>query len=142
MFRCNLPPNFRQNHRGHFRATAVTRGVERKPNKSQHTKLTLEKKFPPPLLPTFELATFRSRVRRSNQPAIPAMEMYSLLYSQVITMRLAANIHMFQLLLPTNNCTTLRGQVNRRELRILPADTTIVLDNSVVLGNTACVFVL
>ena len=33
---------------------------------SQHTKLTLEKKTLPPLLPGFELATFRSRVRRST----------------------------------------------------------------------------
>ena len=41
-------------------------------DKSQHTNLTLEKKILPPLLPGFELATFRSRVRRSNQQAIPA----------------------------------------------------------------------
>ena len=47
-------------------------GVERTPNKSQHTKLTLEKKILSPLLPGFELATFRSRVRCSNQQAIPA----------------------------------------------------------------------
>ena len=46
-------------------------GVERTPNKSQHTKLTLEKKILPPLQPGFELATFRLRVRRSNQQAIP-----------------------------------------------------------------------
>ena len=32
-------------------------------NKSQHTRLTVEKKMLPPLLPGFELATFRSRVR-------------------------------------------------------------------------------
>ena len=41
-------------------------------NKSQHTKLTLEKKILTPLLPEFELATFRSRVRRCDQQAIPA----------------------------------------------------------------------
>ena len=58
--------------RGLLRATVVTRGVERTPNKSQHTKLTPEKKILPPLLPGFELATFRSRVRRSNQQAISA----------------------------------------------------------------------
>ena len=45
-------------------------GMERTPNKSQHTKLTLEKKILPPLVPGFELATFRSRVRRSYQQAI------------------------------------------------------------------------
>ena len=42
------------------------------PNKSQHTKLTLEKKILPPLLPGFELATFRSRVRHSSKQATPA----------------------------------------------------------------------
>ena len=47
-------------------------GMERTPNKNQQAKLTLEKEILPPLLPGFELATFRSRVRRSNQQAIPA----------------------------------------------------------------------
>ena len=47
-------------------------GVERTPNKSQPTKWILEKTILPPLLPGFELATFRSRVRRCNQQAIPA----------------------------------------------------------------------
>ena len=46
-------------------------GVERTPNKSRHTKCTLEKKILPPLLPGFEPATFRSRVRLSYQQAIP-----------------------------------------------------------------------
>ena len=46
--------------------------MERTSNKSQHTKLTQEKKILPPFLPEFELAIFRSRVRRSNQQAIPA----------------------------------------------------------------------
>ena len=46
-------------------------GVGRTPHKSQQTKLTLEKKTFSPLLPGFELETFRSRVRRSNQQAIP-----------------------------------------------------------------------
>ena len=44
-------------------------GVERTRNKSQHRKLTLAKKILPPLLQGFELATFRSRVRRSYQQA-------------------------------------------------------------------------
>ena len=44
----------------------------RTPNKSQHTKLILEKKIRPPLLPGFELATLRSQVRRSYRQAIPA----------------------------------------------------------------------
>ena len=33
--------------------------------------MSVEKKILPPLLPGLELATFRSRVRRSNQQAIP-----------------------------------------------------------------------
>ena len=47
------------------------RGVEQTPNKSQHAKLTLEKKILLQLLLGFELTTFRSRVPRSNQQAIP-----------------------------------------------------------------------
>ena len=49
---CHL--HFWQNDRGLVRATAVTRGVKRTPNTSQHTKLTLDKKTLPPLLPGFE----------------------------------------------------------------------------------------
>ena len=64
--------HFWQNNRGLLRATAVTRGLERTPNKSQHTNLTLEKIILPPLLPGFELVTFRSRIWRSNQQAIQA----------------------------------------------------------------------
>ena len=67
---CHL--HFWQNDRGLLRATAVTRGVERTANKSQLTKLTLKKKILLPLLPGFELETYRSRVRRSNLQAIPA----------------------------------------------------------------------
>ena len=52
---------------GFFTCHCSNTGVERTPNKSQHAKLTLEKKFLPPLLPEFELATFRSRVRRSTK---------------------------------------------------------------------------
>ena len=67
---CHL--RFWQNDRGLLRATAVTRGWNGYRNKSQHRKLTLEKKILPPLLQGFEPATFRSRVRRSNHWAIPA----------------------------------------------------------------------
>ena len=61
---CHL--HFWQNDRGLLCATAVTRVVERAPNKSQHTKLTLEKKCFPPPPPGFELSTFRSLVRHST----------------------------------------------------------------------------
>ena len=67
---CHL--RFWQNDRGLLRATAVTRGWNGYRNKSQHRKLTLEKKILPPLQQGFEPATFRSRVRRSNHWAIPA----------------------------------------------------------------------
>ena len=53
-------------------ATAVTRGWNGYRNKSQHRKLTLEKKILPPLQQGVNPATFRSRVRRSNHRAIPA----------------------------------------------------------------------
>ena len=57
-------------------------GVEWIPNKSQHTKLTLEKKILPPLLPGFKLTTFQSQVRCSNQQAIlaPHYHYYHYLY--------------------------------------------------------------
>ena len=63
-----------QNDREILRATAVTRGWSRHQIKSQHTKLTLEKKI---LLPGFELTTFQSRVRRSYQQAILAPQYYN-----------------------------------------------------------------
>ena len=64
--------HFWQNARNLLRAIAVTRGWNEHRNKSQHRKLTLEKKIFPPLLEGFELATFQSRVQRSNHWAIPA----------------------------------------------------------------------
>ena len=67
---CHL--RFWQNDRGLLRATAVTRGWNGYRNKSQHRKLTLEKKILPPLQQGFEPATFQSRVRRSNHLAIAA----------------------------------------------------------------------
>ena len=67
---CHL--RFWQNDRGLLRATVVTRGWNGYRNKSQHRKLTLEKRIFPPLQQGFEPATFRSRVRRSNHWAIPA----------------------------------------------------------------------
>ena len=58
--------HFWQNDRDLLCATAVTRGWNGNRNKSQHRKLTLEKKTLPPLLQGFEPTTFQSRVRRSN----------------------------------------------------------------------------
>ena len=67
MFRCNLPPALLAGWPGSFTCYCGNTGA---PNKSQHTELTLEKKIIPPLLLGFELATFRSRVRRSYREAI------------------------------------------------------------------------
>ena len=67
---CHL--RFWQNDRGLLRATAVTRGWNGYRNKSQHRKLTLEKKILPPLLQRIEPTTFRSLVQRSNHWAIPS----------------------------------------------------------------------
>ena len=66
---CHL--HFWQNYRGHLLATALTRGWGWNGHliRVSTTKLTLEKKILPPLLPGFELATFRSRVRHSYQQA-------------------------------------------------------------------------
>ena len=65
-----------QNDWGLLRATAVTQGWNGYQNKSQHRKLTPEKKILPPLLQGFEPMTFRSWVRRSNHCAIPAPPSY------------------------------------------------------------------
>ena len=72
MFRCNLPPALLAEWPGSFTCHCGNTGVEWTLNKSQHTKLTLEKKILRPPLTGFELAPFRSRVWRSNQQAISA----------------------------------------------------------------------
>ena len=64
--------HFWHNDQGLLHVSAVTRGWNGYRNKSQHRKLTQEKKILPPLLQGFEPVTFRSRVRRSNHRTIPA----------------------------------------------------------------------
>ena len=65
---CHL--HFWQNDRDLLHATAATQGWNGYRNgyrnKSQHRKLTPEKKILPPLLRGFEPATLQSRARRSN----------------------------------------------------------------------------
>ena len=61
---CHL--HFWQNDRDLLRATVVTLGWNGYRNKSQHRKLTLEKKIIPPLLPGLEPGTYRSRVQLSS----------------------------------------------------------------------------
>ena len=53
---CHL--HFGQNDLDLLHATAVTGGWNRYQNKSQHKKLTTEKKFSPPLLQGLEHETF------------------------------------------------------------------------------------
>ena len=67
---CHL--HFWQNDRDLLRATAVTQGWNGYQNKSQHRKLTLEKKILPPFLWGFKAVIFQSWVWRSNHWAIPA----------------------------------------------------------------------
>ena len=66
---CHL--HFWQNDWDLLRATAVTQGWNGYRNKSQHRRLTMEKKIILPLLPRLEPGTFQSRVWLSNQWAIP-----------------------------------------------------------------------
>ena len=63
---CAIQLHFRQNDRGLLRLTAVTRWWNGYRNKSQHRKLTLEKKVLLPLLQGLDPGTFPSRIRRSN----------------------------------------------------------------------------
>ena len=79
---CHL--NFWQNGRDLLSAAAVTRGWNGYRNKSQHRKLTLEKKILPPLQQGFEPATFRSRVRCSNHWAIPAPNIHRILLHYLV----------------------------------------------------------
>ena len=88
MFRCKLPPARLADCPGSFRCHCGNTGVERTPKKSQHTKLTLEKTIFPLLLPGFELATFRSRVQRSYQQAIPALDYNVLSTAHVVVQSL------------------------------------------------------
>ena len=62
--------HFRQNDRGLLHATVVTRGWNGYQNKSQHRKLTLEKKILLLIQQGFKPTTFWSRVWHSNHWAI------------------------------------------------------------------------
>ena len=70
-YRCNLPPALVTEWPRSFTCHCSNRGVEQTPKKkSQHTKLTLEKKVLLPLLPGFKLASFPSWVWRcTNKPS-------------------------------------------------------------------------
>ena len=66
VFRCNLPHVLLAQWLGSFTCHCSNTGVERIPNKSQHTKLTLQKKILPPFLPGLKLATFQPQVWHST----------------------------------------------------------------------------
>ena len=66
MFRWNQPPALLAEWLRSFTCHCSNTGLERTPKKSLHSKLTVEKKILPLLLPGFELATFRSRVQHST----------------------------------------------------------------------------
>ena len=72
VFRCNLPPALWRKWPGSFTCHCGNTGVERTPNKSQHTKLTLEKKFPRRSCWDANWQPLRSWVQHSYQHAIPA----------------------------------------------------------------------
>ena len=62
VFSCNLPPALLAEWPGSFTCYCSNMGWNRYRNKSQHRKLTLEKKIIPPLLQGLEPATFQSWV--------------------------------------------------------------------------------
>ena len=72
VFRCNLPPALLAEWPGSFTCYCITRRWNGYRSKSQHKRLTQEKKILPPLQQGFEPTTFQSRVRRSNHWAAPA----------------------------------------------------------------------
>ena len=78
MFSCNLPPALLAEWLGSFPATVITQGWNTYGNKSQHRKLTLEKKILLLLLQGLEPATFHSWVWCSNHWAIPAQHFHSM----------------------------------------------------------------
>ena len=71
VFSCNLSPALLAEWLGSFTCYCVTRGWNVYWNKSQHRKLTLEKKILPLLLPELVPETFRSRVRHANHWVTP-----------------------------------------------------------------------
>ena len=71
MVRCKLPSALLAEWPGSFTCHCGNAGMERTPNKNQYRKITLEKNILPPLLPGIKPATYRPRVRRSTNRAIP-----------------------------------------------------------------------
>ena len=72
MFSCNLPSALLAEWLGSFTCYCSNMGWNGYWNKSQHRKLTMEKKCLPPLLQGLKPAVFWWQVWRSNHWAIPA----------------------------------------------------------------------
>ena len=80
LFWWNLPPALLAVWSGSFTCHCGNMGVDQTPNKTQHPKLTLEKKILQPLLPGFELQPFDhesgaltnklSRLRNITRPSL------------------------------------------------------------------------
>ena len=88
VFRCNLPPALLAEWLGSFTCHCSNTREEQTPNKSQHRKLTLEKKISQPILSGLKLANFWSWVRHSTNCAVPiltarvCLPIHSLSFSQ------------------------------------------------------------
>ena len=82
VFSCNLLPALLAERPGSFTCYCGNTGWNGYRNKSQHRKLTLEKKILPPLLQGFKPATFQSWVQRSNHWAIPTPDVVNVQFLQ------------------------------------------------------------
>ena len=74
MFSCNVPPALLAEQPGSFLfycGSVIKMGGMDTKNKSQHRKLTLEKKNPPLLLPGLKPVTFQPRVVYSTTELSP-----------------------------------------------------------------------
>ena len=92
---CHL--HFWQNDQDFLCATAVTWGWKGYQSKSQHRKLTPEKKILPPLLQGFKPTTFQLQVWHSNHWVIPAPLMSEkATSSQTIQKDVTKRIHLIQ----------------------------------------------
>ena len=80
---------------GSFTFHCGNKRLERTPNKNHHTKLTLERKILQPLLPGFELATFRSRVRRSTNRLSRHTQVEYLPWSEISTLKALVHIRFY-----------------------------------------------
>ena len=88
--RCSLPPALLAEWPGSFACHCGNKEVDWTLYKSQHTKLSLEKKILPLLLPGFELASFQSRVLTLfNQQAV----LFRLNYFIISTRGIHSSIH-------------------------------------------------